>query len=183
MLRRVLQFLPGFLMGLLIAGILFLLMRAPRGSPLELAPRPTEGPVCVHVAGCVHAPGVFYLPRGAIAADAVEAAGGVLEHGEPDRINLAEELSDGQRIYVPCEEETPVPAISATENQTPGRLNINTATASELELLPGIGPALAESILAYREAEGPFTSIEQLVNVRGIGPSKLAEIEDLITVE
>lgn len=183
MLRRTLQFLPGFFTGLLAAGVLFLLIRSPRESPIELAPRPTEAPICVHVAGCVQDAGVFYLSRGAIAADALAAAGGVTTDGEPDRINLAEELTQGQRIYVPCHEETPPPAVSSPEDDLPGRLNINTATASELELLPGIGPALAEAILAYRETEGPFTSTEQLVNVRGIGPSKLAEIEELITVE
>jgi len=183
MLQRCVRFLPGFLAGLLLSGILFLLIAGPRGSPLELEPRPTQSPLSIHVAGCVLEPGVYHLPHGSIVEDAITEAGGALDDAELDRVNLAQQLEDGQRIYLPCAEETPLPEVSALEETTGNRLNINTATSAELELLPGIGPALAESIITYREEHGPFTSIDQLEDVSGIGPSKLAMIEDLIAVE
>jgi len=170
-------------MGLLATGVILLIIAGPRGTPIQLDPLPTLGPVCVHVAGCVEQAGVYHLPRGSIVEAAVVAAGGPRAEADTDQINLAEELQDGQRIFVPCRNATPIPEIQSSSIETAARLNINTATAAELELLPGIGPSLAECILAYRADNGPFTSIDQLLNVRGIGPSKLAQIENLITLD
>jgi len=183
MLRRVIQFLPGFLTGLLFSGILLLLIAGPRGEPLVIEPRPTPAPLTVHVAGCVQSSGVYELPSYAIVEDAISVAGGPCEEAILDAVNLAEEIHDGQRIYLPCEAETPPPEQSAIEQPHGARININTATAAELDLLPGIGPSLAESIISFREANGPFSSVEQLEEVRGIGPSKLAELEGLVSVE
>lgn len=145
------------------------------------------GTVVVHVAGAVQAPGVYELPAGSRAIDAVGAAGGTTADANPDAINLAAPIVDGQRLYVPRVGET-VPALadmsSAATGSTaaPGPVNLNSATADELDSLPGVGPATAAAILAYREEHGAFASVDDLAEVRGIGPAKLEALRGLVTV-
>jgi len=158
---------------------------------LESTDRPTaEGAddelVIVHVAGAVAEPGVIELPAGSRVIDAVEAVGGARAEGDLDRLNLAAALTDGQRVVVPLIGQPLAPA-DATDGATDvagdgGLLDLNTATREQLEELPGIGPALAEAILAEREKRGGFQSVDDLKGVRGIGEKRFADIEDLVTV-
>ena len=156
----------------------------PTATPL---PTPTLSPIRVHVAGAVRLPAVYELSPGSIVRDAVEAAGGPSPDADLDHINLALELCDQQQIYVPCQGETdaPPPVSGATQGsggQASTAVNINLAMAAELETLPRIGPAMAQRIIEYREANGPFASIEDIQNVPGIGPATYAGLKDLITV-
>jgi competence protein ComEA len=185
MFRRGVTFLAGVLTGLLASGLLYILVSKPRGVPVRLSPPPTPRPVHVHVVGAVKEPGVYQLPRGAIVQDALEAAGGPAAEANLAGINLAAGLTDSQQVYVPSVGETPPVAnrgSPAGQTINDALLNLNTATAPELERLPGIGPSLAKAIVEYRETHGPFQHAEDLLGVPGIGPAKMAQIEDLVTV-
>ena len=172
---------------LLAAGVLLLVSRSPRGVPIQLNPPPTPAPLVVHVAGAVAAPGVYQLPVGSRIQDALLAAGGLLPEADDQALNLAATLKDGQMVRVPLQSEAgsspPVQSEGVSGGYTGGILNINTATAAELETLPKIGPVLAQRIIDYRQANGPFTSPEGLLEVVGIGEEIFAAIEDLVAVD
>lgn len=130
-------------------------------------------------------PGVYELPSGSIARQAIEKAGGALDNAAIDWINLAATLSDGEQLTVPIHAEPGDPtSVSHPEGQSPSKdpLNINTATAPELERLPGIGPSLAQKIVENRDKYGPFEKVEDITRVSGIGPAKFEQIRDLICV-
>jgi competence protein ComEA len=177
---------------IILAGVLFL--RSPRSdeTPIEIhsptaAPTATVAPIRVHISGAVRNPGVFELPGGSRVQEAVEAAGGVTEEADLDRINLAAWVNDGQRVHVPTKGETDPPAANldagtSTGLAGTGKININTATAEQLDTLPGIGPAYAERIIRYRQEQGPFESIEQIMEVRGIGQVCFEDVKDMICV-
>ena len=149
----------------------------------------------VHVAGAVARPGVQQLSGGARIVDAVDRAGGSTPDADLARVNLAAPVQDGQQVYVPRVGE-PMPPPPAGTAPAPGAgggagspsgtpaapVNLNTASADELDTLPGVGPATSEAIIAHRQEQGPFTSVDQLLDVRGIGDAKLAELRDLVTV-
>ncbi len=139
----------------------------------------------VHVTGAVAAPDqVYWLSEGARVADAIKAAGGALQQADLSQLNLAAYVSDGQQIYVPEQgEEVAKAQNSLSENTQTPLTNINLATKIELMELPGIGEVYAQRIIDYREEHGPFTSIEDLMQVKGIGENKFAELQDYITVE
>lgn len=143
--------------------------------------------VFVHVGGAVANPGVQELEEGSRVQDAVEAAGGFSDGAARDALNLARILQDGEQVVVPSEEDLAASAgtvnggLSASTAAS-GRVNINTASADELDALPGIGPATAEKIIADREANGPFSAVEDLKRVSGIGDKKYAELADSICV-
>lgn len=153
--------------------------------PPPATPSPSGAPVLVHVAGWVRRPGVYELEPGDRVVDAIRAAGGARRGANLDALNLAAPLADGAQVLVP-REAAPGAAGSAPAPGAPGGpaglVNVNTATEAELETLPGIGPVLAAAIVQYRTEHGPFTSVEQLEEVSGIGPATLAEIRDLVTV-
>jgi competence protein ComEA len=184
MARRAGPFLAGILIGLLAAGLVWLLIAEPRGEPIRLDPAPTPPPLRVYVSGAVLHPGVYSFSDGAIVEEALAAAGGSLPEADLGRLNLAAALEDGAQVRVPSMTQ-PAPGTQAAAADPPpsGLLNLNTATAPELELLPGIGPALAQSIVAYRDAHGPFNDIEDLLDVPGIGPAKLETIRGFVTAE
>lgn len=172
------------------AGLLVFVWRQPSSDPIQIilvAPTamPTPGPIRVYMSGAVRQPDVYTLPPGSIVKDGLAAAGGPAPDADLDHINLAQPLSDGQQVIVPRRGEalsstaTLIPASSSTAN---GLININTASAQELEVLPGIGPALAQSIVSYRNEHGPFQSIEDLKNVPGIGEARFERLKGLITV-
>lgn len=144
--------------------------------------------VIVHVAGEVTEPGIVHLPAGARTADAIAAAGGPTVEAELNSINLARIVEDGEQIYVPQPGETiPVPAgekvdDEATSGPADETVNLNTASHEELQSLPGIGPAMADRIIAWREANGEFTRVDQLLEVRGIGPRVFAELQVKVSV-
>ncbi|HUP71577.1 MAG TPA: helix-hairpin-helix domain-containing protein [Acidimicrobiales bacterium] len=139
--------------------------------------------VVVHVAGAVVSPGVFRLSDGSRTVDAISAAGGARGDADVARVNLAARLSDGLRVYVPMIGEAAAPLVDGASDATSqGPINLNAATADQLDALPGVGPSTATAIVAYRRDHGPFSSVEQLLDVPGIGPSKLAQIRTLIVV-
>lgn len=136
--------------------------------------------IYVHVAGAVAAPGLYVLNSGARVIDAVTAAGGLASDAETAAINLARPLADGEQLVVPREGEAPPPPQGG--GSAGGLVNINAADAAALEALPGIGPALAARIIAWRESEGPFGAVDDLLAVSGIGPSVLESLRELVTV-
>lgn len=149
--------------------------------------------VTVHVLGAVRRPGLIRLPLGARVADAIEASGGVADDVDIDRVNLAAVLSDGQRVYVARIGQEAAPGVAsdpvgggdasgADPTGTPARVDLNTATAQQLEALPGIGPSTASAILDERHRLGRFSSVDQLLEVRGIGDAKLGAVRDLVSV-
>lgn len=148
--------------------------------------------VTVHVAGAVLHPGVVTLRTGARAVDAVAAAGGLASGADPDRVNLAAPMRDGDRLAIPILGQPPPEAIPATGNSTGGTgsppgapagpVDINTASTEMLDTLPGVGPSTAAAIVAHRERSGRFRNVEGLLEVRGIGDAKLEAIRDLVTV-
>jgi competence protein ComEA len=146
--------------------------------------------VVVHVAGAVNRPGVYSLPSGSRVTDAVAAAGGPATDAAVHVLNLARLLADGEQVYVPTQEEaaagvTGPPSAGGTVaggGSAGGLININTATAVELEELPGVGPATAAKIVDDRETNGPFSTPEDLMRVPGIGPKTFESMKDLVTV-
>ena len=174
----------GLLIGLIAAGFLVLLSAKPRGEPIQLQPPPSPAPIRVHVSGAVNSPGVYTLPAGSIAQDAVNAAGGPTSQASFATINLASPLQDGQLIVLGLIEDSASRSNpnSLTTLTTSSSLNVNTATAPDLERLPGIGPSLATAIVSYRQENGPFTELEDLLSVSGIGPAKLEQIRPFVIV-
>ena len=141
--------------------------------------------IYVHVGGSVLRPGLYRLQLGARAAEAVQSAGGVVEDGDIDAINLATKLTDGQKIIVPkirSITEATSPLIYDADSEGP-LVNLNTAATTQLESLDGIGPVLAGRIVAWRQKHGRFKNIRQLNDVSGIGPKKYEQIKDSVKVE
>lgn len=177
--------ISGILFGLFVAALVWVVARNPGGEAVTLRPVPTDKPIIVHITGAVPRPGVYALPKGARVQDAVSAAGGFLAEADKETINLAQLLEDGERLDIPyIEGFSPVIPTAAPEvvEATTELININTASSFELESLPGIGPTTAQKIIAYRDENGPFLSIEDIINVSGIGPGTYERIKDLITV-
>ena len=136
----------------------------------------------VHVSGAVREPGLYVLPAGARVVDAIAAAGGFADDAARDAVNLARPIDDGEQLPVPRQGEA-APPTAAPPGQAPdGRVDINTADATLLETLPRIGPALAERIISWRDDNGGFTSVEDLLAVPGIGDTMLEALRDLVTV-
>ena len=180
--QHISTFLIGLLSGLLAAGIVLLFLSRPRRYPIRLLPPSTPGPIRAHVAGAIKNPDVYLLPVDSIFATAIEAAGGGLPEADLIRVNLAAPVEDGQYIYIPFQATDPpldAPPAS-TAPMTTARIDVNQATAAELESLPGIGPTLAQNIVDHRLAHGFFLEVEDLLEVSGIGPAKLEQIRDLI---
>ncbi|MEO7349217.1 MAG: helix-hairpin-helix domain-containing protein [Terrimesophilobacter sp.] len=140
--------------------------------------------IYVHVLGAVQNPGLYVFREGDRAVDAVAAAGGYTDDADRRGLNLARFLSDGEQIVVPTQGETASgtsPNVAGTQTSS-GRVNLNTADAAALETLPRVGPALAARILAWRDENGRFASVEDLLSVTGIGAKTFAGLKDLVTV-
>jgi competence protein ComEA len=137
--------------------------------------------VLAHAAGAVLQPGVYELPAGSRVTDLIDAAGGPSPDADLDRLNLAAPVLDGQRVYVPRVGEV-VAAPASGSDEPAGPLDLNTATLEQLDALPGVGPATAQAIIAERDRRGGFRSVDDLLEVRGIGPAKLEQLRDLVTV-
>lgn len=183
----------GVICGLLGAGIILLVSRPPGGSAITLLPPPSPIPLVVYVSGAVARPDIYTMPVGSRVRDAIQAAGGLSSQADPQSLNLAAFLEDGMKIQVAQIVKTPIApgAMTGTSNSSATGLsqgvvsrlvNINTASQQELDTLPEIGPALAQRIIAYRTAKGPFTKIEDIQNVSGIGAVTFEKIKDLIIV-
>ena len=163
----------------------------PMATPLPAPTAPTAEPtpIVVHAAGAIHAPGVYLFRGEARVHDLVQAAGGLAPDADHDRVNLADTLVDGQWVYFPRFGQTQIPAplnggglAGGAAADPSGPLNLNTATSAQLESLPGIGPAIAAAIIEHRQRIGGFTSVDGLLAVSGIGPSKLEQIRELVAV-
>ncbi|MGP9536810.1 helix-hairpin-helix domain-containing protein [Brachybacterium sp. AOP43-C2-M15] len=176
---------------------------APDDAPereAEPAASATPQEVVVHVSGAVAAAGVVRLPAGSRVDDALEAVGGPTQEADLTAVNLARPLADGEQIHVPVPGEAPPPLAGpdAGEEAAPGSaeggasgdgqgdragtIDLNAASAAELEELPGVGPAIAQRIVEHRERNGPFTAVEGLLEVSGIGPATLEKMRDRATV-
>ncbi|CAA9478546.1 MAG: hypothetical protein AVDCRST_MAG65-1308 [uncultured Solirubrobacteraceae bacterium] len=146
------------------------------------------GRATVHVAGEVQRPGVYRLRTGARVHDAVDRAGGPTRRADTTQINLAAKVEDGRQVLVPARPEDPpgVPPAGATTTSAPGGadvpINLNTATLEQLDSLDGIGPATAQQILDYRDANDGFGSVEELGDVPGIGDKRLASLREQVRV-
>jgi competence protein ComEA len=175
---------------LLVAGIALVLagrfLPSSSGSAPSLAPvvslsaatpsalaEPARGPVVVDVVGAVRRPGVYRLPAGSRARDAVRRAGGARPHADLASINLAALLADGEQVRVPALAAPGAAAAGPSASAPPAIVHLNGASADDLDSLDGIGPALAQRIVAYRTAHGGFRSVDELDEVSGIGPVRL----------
>ena len=140
--------------------------------------------VTVDISGRVQNPGVYTVPEGSRLNDIIERAGGLLDDADLDAINRAENVQDGQKLYIPQNGEES-PNVAGQESQTAssgGKININRADSTELQQINGVGPATAEKIIEYRKVNGRFNSIEDIQNVSGIGEKTFEKIKDSITV-
>jgi competence protein ComEA len=173
-MKTIINITYGVLIGLLAAGLIWLSVSRPRGQSVTLLPTATPSMLTIYVNGAVATPGVFTLPEGSRIEAAVMAAGGFLPGAEEANINLATLLTDGQQINVP--------GIVDTSHVNVGRVNINTATVTELNGLPGIGPTTAQAIVDYRQQNGPFQTIQDILKVPGIGPATFDNIKNFINV-
>ncbi len=168
-------------------------------TPTEPTTPPPAEEVVVHVSGAVKQAGVYRLAAGSRVADAIEQAGGATANADLESLNLAEPLTDGQKVHVPRKGETPPLAAAATmapptprTMQTSPRatarasvqfpIDLNRATAEQLEAIPGVGPVLAQRIIEYRQANGRFNSVDELLEVRGIGPKRLEQLRAYVVV-
>jgi competence protein ComEA len=175
---------------LVLAGVAVLIGAvSPHGSTATAAAPPirtvhTENPSAaesptafVHVVGQVNSPGLYELPSGSRVVDAVAAAGGFTATADQTQLNLAQVVEDGQQIVVLAQGAPPVVAPESGAGSAGGTVDINTADATALQTLDGIGPALAQRIVTYRAAHGGFRTVNDLQNVTGIGPKKFAAIK------
>ena len=180
--------------GAFVLWLIYTILKRPDPGPalmtITLQPKPTLDPatptpalINIYVSGAVNYPDVYALPLGSLVKDAVAMAGGATAEADLDHINLALKLSDQMQVYVPRQGEaaaTPKAPSGAATLSAP--ININTANVEELDLLPGIGPSIAQAIIDYRTANGPFKTIEDIDNVKGIGEALFAKIKGSITV-
>jgi competence protein ComEA len=169
----------------------------------------TNQPIIIDIAGAVNKPGVYHLPAGSRVYDAITTAGDTTQQADVSELNLAAVIEDGEKIEIPILQNKPDPKqeqIASSENQivrpqprqipkpkpvpdpsppsrSSGKININTASVSELDVLPGIGPKLAERIILYRQQHGPFKRVDDVILVSGIGPKRLEQMKNLITVK
>ncbi|HET7090205.1 MAG TPA: ComEA family DNA-binding protein [Anaerolineae bacterium] len=178
-----------------IAGaVIYLVLRpapAPPAITVTLRPSATVAPtptarttVRVYVSGAVLHPDVYSLPVDSIVRDAMIAAGGPASDADLDRINLAAPLGDGMQVHFPRQGEPAAAQGGSVSGAAPAgaTIDINTATLEQLDSLPGIGPVIAQRIIDYRTTNGPFASIEQIKEVKGIGDALFENIKDRITV-
>jgi len=156
----------------------------PVASPATAPPSAaaTAGPptLYVHVAGEVVAPGLYLMKEGARVADALAAAGGLTDAAQSDAVNLARRIVDGEQLIVPAVGAAPAPGALPGAVPDSGPISLSTATAAQLEELPEVGPATAAKIISYREANGPFASVDQLLEVPGIGEKTLEGFRDRV---
>jgi competence protein ComEA len=156
----------------------------PRAAPGGSAPSGALEELAVHVAGRVRHPGLVHLRAGSRVQDAIHAAGGATAGADLDAINLARKLTDGEQVLVPGPGDPvpqPVPGATTMPGVPAAPLDLNTATVEQLDTLPGVGEVTAGRIVAYRTAH-PFTAVDELLEVPGIGQRRYDQLKDLVTV-
>ncbi|HZK41502.1 MAG TPA: ComEA family DNA-binding protein [Clostridia bacterium] len=179
---------------LLSSGLLILIARRPPGDKLlfveateGLQPTPASGRsqskpfFPVHIDGAVVNPGVHYFQEGDILSQAVEKAGGLTEKADQVSVNLAMRLAPHMKIYIPSQGQA-LPPIIQSHDQAHAKIDLNLANQAQLETLPGVGQVTAQAIIAYRDAHGPFESLEDLMQVPGIKEGRFAALRDSIYV-
>ena len=187
-------YIIGFLILVILAGVAVLLWQKKDFKKLSN----NKKEIRVDIAGGIKKPGVYSLKVGAILEDAVQAASGFSEDADIEKVakefNRAEILKDGQKIYIPLKGETNQngnvagaqtdvgPGTQTSSQKITGKINLNTASVEELDTLPGIGPAYAQQIIDYREANGGFSAIEEIMEIKGIGEKTFEKIKDMITI-
>jgi competence protein ComEA len=180
MLERYKHLVFGAVIFAILSGVIALVLHRPAPVTVTILPPPptsTPAPITVYVTGAVISPNLTHtLPAGSRAQDAIDAAGGFSAEADLAGINVAQRLVDGQQIHVPKVGEITAPALV-------GVLNINLATFEQLMLLPGISAVVANNIIDYREANGPFKSMDDLDQVPQIGPATIAKWQGLIVFE
>jgi competence protein ComEA len=203
-MRRRYQIVWGVILGIIVLAASWKIF-IPTQTGVVFEQKESNQVIVVHMTGAVNTPGIVTLPLDSRLSDALAVAG-LHEDADSDVINLAQKLKDGQRVYIPFrgenidvyddEDGTGTGGYGSTSQSQRsgtgsgsgsgatqgGKVNINSASASQLRTLPGIGPVLAERIIAYRQANGMFMSEEELKNVSGIGPKSYEQLADLITV-
>lgn len=197
------QMIFGILIGLLAAGLLSLVNRPNHGEPITLSPPPTQTatpaprptstdtPIYAQIKGEIKNPGTYQIPENSRLGDLISAAGGLTDKVDESYVNFALRISDGDYFFIPAEgQEIPdiarnssVNAFSVKEVGIQYPININQATQEDFESLPGIGPTKAEDIIEYRELIGSFSTIEDLLQVSGIGPATLEALKDYLICE
>jgi competence protein ComEA len=202
-MKRWLWILYGVLIGLLSAGAILLISQPRQGKPIILSPAPSPTPtsppgptatpvsIQAQIGGEVNSPGVYTPAEGHRLNELIEMAGGLTDDADIERINLAMLVRDGDYFYIPAVDED----IPETANNAPGNLNtvqnpeynypldLNEASQEALESIPGIGPAKAEDIIAYKAEIGRFTALEELLNVSGIGETTLESLKDYLYIK
>ncbi|KAA3659434.1 MAG: ComEA family DNA-binding protein [Chloroflexi bacterium] len=203
--KQLINVLIGVFVGTIFGVSGMVLRRQVQPAPIQIippdptvtpAPTPTLGPIQVYVNGAVANPDIYELPPDSIVEAAIEMAGGFSDGANTAVINLAQPLADGVQVFIPFEEkDTGLPHAGVNEPDIVvesrmgsglnfgGLININTADIALLDTLPGIGPSTAQKIVDYRDANGSFSSLEELMNVSGIGEAKFNQVKDAITVE
>ena len=157
----------------------------PRATAADVgsAAESVAGEAYVHVAGAVVRPGVYRVPGDARVTAVLDAGGGPTDDADVDQLNLAARARDGERIYVPRRgEQPPPPSPTGTGSSAGGVVDLNTATADQLDSLPGVGPSTAQAIIEERQRRGRFRSVDELLDVRGIGDARLAQIRSKVRV-
>ena len=159
---------------------------SPGSSRGTASPAKPGDELVIDVVGKVRKPGIVTVPKGSRVFEAIAAAGGVKGKVDTTAINMARVLTDGEQILIGSTPAT-VPGVAASTSgagagAVPAKINLNTATAEQLDTLPGIGPVTAQSILSWRTENGRFTSVDDLLDVKGIGDATLADLRDLVVV-
>ena len=154
-------------------------------EPLELEENPQEEEnLVVDVKGAIKSPGVYEMKLGDRVIDVIEQAGGLHENADSNNINFAMKLVDEMVLYIPIvgEELTPEPTVGGVQNQGDGKVNLNKASEAELQTLTGVGPAKATAIIEYRDQNGGFKKVEEVMEISGIGEKTFEKFKDQITV-
>ena len=155
----------------------------PRAAPPDSAASAAAVRIVVAAAGAVVRPGVYRVASDSRVADVIDAAGGTAPDADLDQVNLAAPVADGERVYVPRRGEQPPGGLAAGPPGAPAQpVNLNSATVEQLDALPGIGPSTARAIVAWRQEHGRFKRVDDLLNVRGIGPAKLDALRGQVRV-
>ena len=183
--RRALAGAAALVVVLFVGGRLF--VHAGTAVPAQPLPAPllTTAPVApaqvvIDVVGAVRRPGLYRLAQGARVADAVRRAGGATRRADLSLVNLAQLVADGEQVVVPRRGAAAAPGGTAAAAPATGPVHLNSATAEQLDALPGVGPVTAQKIVDYRAKHGAFSSVDALDAIPGIGPARLDQLRDLV---
>lgn len=202
-MKQLYTIIVGILIGLLAAGLILLISKPELGEPITLNPAPTptltslpkptntDIPITVQITGEIIHPGIYQLPQYSRMESLIEIAGGLTQDADMKRVNLALLLRDSDYIFIPSENQdipdiarnSPLNSLVTSENKFTYPIDINKATREEFESLPGIGSAKAADIIEYRQKIGAFTSIEELLDISGIGPATLETLREYLICE